>query len=268
MTNLNLDVVTVTIIIILLWMCSNDIERNPGPTNILHRDLELCHLNIQSLKNRVSERLVAKRRLYLEIADLEAMWLEIRSQNNIFLLCTIYRPPNSRVIFWDHLQEMLDEVKSRNIHNIIITGDLNADDNTRDGAKLAFCTNKNHLTSHVNGPTRITRTTQTRLNKIISNIPYYIKRTRISPPLLSNDHCTICASLKFRTPSNKAYKRQMWDYSQADFVGLRDYLSNVNWNERLGEFRDIEFVASEWPKVILEAATLFIPNKYVTIGHY
>ena len=50
MTNLNLDVVTVTIIIIILWMCSNDIERNPGPTNILHRDLELCHLNIQSLK--------------------------------------------------------------------------------------------------------------------------------------------------------------------------------------------------------------------------
>ena len=57
----------------------------------------------------------------------------------------------------------------------------------------------------------------------------------------------------------------MWDYSRADFVGLRDYLSNVNWNERLGEFRDIEFVASEWPKVILEAAALFIPNTYVTI---
>ena len=57
----------------------------------------------------------------------------------------------------------------------------------------------------------------------------------------------------------------MWDYGRADFVGLRDYLSNVNWNERLGEFRDIEFVASEWPKVILKAATLFIPNKYVTI---
>ena len=181
----------------------------------------------------VSDRLVAKRRLDLEIADLEAMWLEIRSQNNVFLLCTIYRPPNSRVIFCDHIQEMLDKVKSRNIHNIIITGDLNADDNTRNGAKLAFFTNINHLTYHVSGPTRITRTTQTRLDKIISNIPYYIKRTLISPPLLSNDHCTICATLKFRTPSIKAYKRQMWDYSRADFVGLRDYLSNVNWTSSL-----------------------------------
>ena len=57
----------------------------------------------------------------------------------------------------------------------------------------------------------------------------------------------------------------MWDNSRADLVGLRDHLSNMNWKERLGEFRDIEFVASEWPKIILEAAKLVIPNKYVTI---
>ena len=28
----------------------------------------------------------------------------------------------------------------------------------------------------------------------------------------------------------------MWDYSRGDFDGLGDYLSNINWNESLGDF--------------------------------
>jgi hypothetical protein len=34
-----------------------------------------------------------------------AMWIEIRNQNNIFLLCVLYRSPNMPAIFWDKLQE-------------------------------------------------------------------------------------------------------------------------------------------------------------------
>jgi hypothetical protein len=88
----------------------------------------------------VSDRLIARRRIDLESTEIEAMWIEIRSQNNIFLLCVLYRPPNMPAIFWDKLLETVDDVKLDRLNNIVILGDFNADDNTRDGDKLNFFT--------------------------------------------------------------------------------------------------------------------------------
>ena len=46
----------------------------------------------------VANHIAAKRRHDLEIQDLEAMWLEVRARNNKFLLCVVYRPPNTPCI--------------------------------------------------------------------------------------------------------------------------------------------------------------------------
>ena len=39
----------------------------------------------------VSDSIACKRRIDLEAAEIEAMWLEIRSKNNKFYLCVTYR---------------------------------------------------------------------------------------------------------------------------------------------------------------------------------
>ena len=93
---------------------------------------------------------VARRRNDLERADLEGIWLEIRSANNVFLLGTIYRAPNSKVEFWDKFQEMLDNVKMDTIKQIVIMGDFNAHEHTASGVKLDLLNGINHLTSHKN----------------------------------------------------------------------------------------------------------------------
>ncbi len=215
--------------------------------------------------NLIIDRLIVKRRGDLEHADIEAMWLEIRAQNNVFLLCVIYRPPNGPGAFWDNFQEMLDVVKQDRLNNLLILGDLNADNNTRDGAKFKFFTDINHLTSHIDEPTRITTTTQTRLDRIISNMPHLISKSEVLEPLLYNDHCTISVSLSFRIHKGGIYKRLMWDYSRANFNGLREYLSNIDWSETLGYGDDIELAASKWSDIILTSAKRYIPTRTVII---
>ena len=49
-----------------------------------------------------------RRRMDLESAAMECLWIEVRSNNNKFLLCTCYRPPDENYNFWDELQYMID----------------------------------------------------------------------------------------------------------------------------------------------------------------
>ena len=118
----------------------------------------------------VNVRLAAKRRKDLEIIGLEAMWLEIRAHNNKFLLCTIYRPPDSGLIFWEDFQESLNLAKESDIKYMIITGDINADPATNDGQRLQTFSQNNHLVMHINKPTRITTTTSKILDQFLTNI--------------------------------------------------------------------------------------------------
>jgi hypothetical protein len=98
-------------------------------------------------------------------------------------------------IFWDKLQDMSDVVKLDRLNNIVLLGDFNADDNTRNGDKLNIFTAINHFTSLVDEPTRITATTQTRRNRILTNVPNFVSKTGVLAPLLNNDHCTSVASI-------------------------------------------------------------------------
>ena len=205
----------------------------------------------------VSSNLVAKRRLDLELPDTEALWLEVRSNNNRFLLCTVYRPPNSRSIFWDSLQYMTDMGKASNIHHIMIIGDINADDRTREGVRLQQFINANNLISHLNEPTRITPRTQSCLDRILSNMGNYVRSTQVLSPLLYNDHCTICITLNFKTSKATCFRRLMWDYSRGDILGLLDYLSNIQWHDVCRGFNDISFSSEIWTKTILDAAKAF-----------
>ncbi len=57
----------------------------------------------------------------------------------------------------------------------------------------------------------------------------------------------------------------MWDYSRADLNGLREYLSNIDWSETLGDGDDIERAASRWSDIILTSAKRYIPTRMVII---
>ena len=61
----------------------------------------------------VANYIGATRMIEFELQDLEAMWVKLKAGNNIVLVCTCYRPPNSKVDFWIKLQDSIDVVKDR-----------------------------------------------------------------------------------------------------------------------------------------------------------
>ena len=129
---------------------------------------------------------VAKRRVDLESAAMECLWIEVRSNNNKFLLCTCYRPPDENYNFWDELQYMIDLTYLGQVKNIILTGDFNADPSTANGRKLASFANVNTFTLHINEPTRITGRSSSILDQFITNIPEFVETTEVDTPLLTN----------------------------------------------------------------------------------
>ena len=150
------------------------------------------------------------------------------------------------------------------IKNIIILGDLNADSNTINGRHLRdVCINHNFI-CHIDEPTRITPTSQTCLDQIISNIPNLVTSCSVTPPISNNDHCTVSAQINFKIPKEQCYKRHIWQYKQGDYTGFRRALTEAEW-DKCFTTDDIDLACMKWSDLFLNIAEKHIPKKYVTI---
>ena len=212
----------------------------------------------------VSKELVVARRPDLEVPDIELLWTEIRVHNNKFLLGTVYRPPNAPVSFWDKLQDSTDLAKISNIQNIILTGDLNSDFNTTAGSKLKQFCSINLLTPHITEPTRITATTATCLDQIISNIPAFVKEPRVLPPICNCDHSVVASNILFRRKKDSSYNRFIWEYKKADFDLFRESLTQADWDNCFTS-ENVDLCCDNWTKLFIHVAKETIPGKSITV---
>ena len=89
------------------------------------------------------------------------------------------------------------------------------------------------------------------LDQFISNIPEFIQDTNVDPPLLTNDHCTISITLKFKVSKQRPIERLIWQYKQADFEALNVALQNANW-EPCFEQPNVDFACSKWNEIFLK----------------
>ena len=211
-----------------------------------------------------SRCLVTKRREDIENQHVELLWVEVRLHNNKFLFGVVYRPPNAPVSFWDYFQDSLDKAKNSGIDKVVIMGDLNADPNTNHGRKLIDFCSTNSLAIHVKVPTRITETSSSCLDQIISNIPNFITTINVSPPLANCDHSVVSATLLFRRKKSPCYTRFVWNYDKANFDIFREKLNQCDWGPCF-DSDDIDSQCSVWSDTFLNVARDCIPNKNVTI---
>ena len=212
----------------------------------------------------VANHLAVKRRPDLEIVGLESLWLEIRIENKIFLLCTTYRPPYNTDVYWSDMQKSLDLCIEGDIPNIIIMGDINADFNTAQGKILSDYADRNNLSLHIKLPTRITQYSSTVLDQCLSNCPNFIKETGILPPLANNDHCTIYVNLKFCNNKPKCYSRLMWNFNNVDVVNFQETITNIDWDQ-FTTVDNIDEIVNSFNEIILQTAHDNIENKMVTV---
>ena len=208
---------------------------------------------------------IAYKRLYdYEVDGIEAIWVSVQTSEGKILICNCYRPPD-RNDFWDSFDAVIENIKQTNSYRYMyIIGDLNADFNSQQGNKLKqFCIS-NNFEYLIKEPTRITENTQTCLDQILTNAPNFVTNVAVSPPISTNDHCTISCKLNFKITNKSTYLRNIWLFSKTNFNDFRQELENTDFNS-IFDNDDIDSVCKSWSEMLLDVANRTIPNKSVLV---
>ena len=177
----------------------------------------------------------------------------------IVLLFFPYRLPSSTLCtVFDSVSSNIDEVLSINLSaNVFVFGDFNIhhkvwliySSGTDRPGELCY-----NFSQMVNFPTRIPDCdshSPALLDWFISS-DANIGSTMAFPPLGNSDHIVVSVSIDFPTNSQREapFHRIAYDYSRADWGGLRDHLRDVPWEDifKLGSSAAVsEFC--EWVQV-------------------
>jgi hypothetical protein len=219
----------------------------------------------------VVDTLAAKRMPELEEQNHETMWIMVNNKVKQVLIAISYRQKVGTYApgYWGGLQAGFDKAVGTKIANIVLVGDFNADPGgpKADYDKLEEFLSLNNLTQHIREPTRITRTSATRLDLIITNLPMLAKGVGVGSPVHENDHCTIYGILNMKTVKRQCFTRDMWDFKNANFDLFREELGNSDW-ESCMESDDIDEICDKWSAMCLEISERVITKKRVKVRPY
>ena len=188
-------------------------------------------------------------------------------------------PPSALCTVFDSVSSNIDEVLSINPSaNVFVFGDFNvhhkdwltySSGTDRPGELCYNFSISNDLTQMVDFPTRIPDCdshSPALLDLFISS-DASICSTMAFPPLGNSDH-VVSVSIDFPTNSKQdaSFHRIAYDYSRADWDGLRDHLKDVPWEDifKLGA----SAAASEFCEWIQVGIDVYIPHgKYQVKSH-
>ena len=180
-----------------------------------------------------------------------------RPYNKSLLINAWYRPPNSDINFFDEYAEFLCKCEAEN-KELIVLGDLNCDvsktplDNqTR---KLQFLCSLYQFDQLINEPTRVTPTSASLIDLILTNKPENISQSGVVHLGIS-DHSLIFAIRKLTVP--KSGKTSPMVREVRDFKNLvqNDFIHNISqlpWDFK-NQFTSPNTSWQVWKSLFLEA---------------
>jgi hypothetical protein len=183
--------------------------------------------------------------------------------------------------FLENLQICLDKVQLESNKVVILLGDLNGNYNVENpsesgdfGSLLYRWMECNNLSQVINEPTRITSTSATLLDLIITNCPgYFVNSGTLSPPA-NCDHSFIFAKMNISLSKQKCYKRSVWNYQKnINEEALNLALSNFELDESLFS-NNVNILYNNWflifqqivEKHIHEKNGGYPPTRYINPG--
>ena len=239
----------------------NDVFTIPGFHEILRKDRDG---NGGGVAMYIRDNIAYKRHYEFESAVVEALWVSVQTIQGKVLLCCCYRPPN-RTDFWDDFDTIIDLVKQSNTYQyMFILGDLNADLSTTSGNKLKRLCLDHNLQYMINEPTRIPSSSQTILDQILTNAPNFMSDISVSPPVSTNDHCTISARANFKIHKKEPFYRHIWLFKNADFNHFRQALMEADFSI-IFEQDNIDDICQAWSDKFLDIANKHIPNRKILV---
>ena len=155
---------------------------------------------------------ICRERPDLAIAGLEAIWIETKINQETLLVCSLYRPPNSRIDYWKLIEESIQKAFD-SPHRFIILGDFNSDYLNNPSPHLLSLIKNYNLNQVVKNYTRITDNSSSCIDLILNPSNDLIKEVKVLPPICS-DHMIPCAKLKLSNNTNRYAKKTIYNYSK------------------------------------------------------
>ena len=206
----------------------------------------------------IKNNIFFKRRDDLESNIIENIWVEIHSVRKKFLLGLFYRPPESRVNYWNEFDNIIEKASEENL-DIIVMGDLNYDILKANTNSHFFQTlSKFNLHNVITEPTRVSKKSSTCIDLIITNHPAIITDTNVLPPFHS-DHCTVTTEVTFKTYKSLAYKKTIWKYDDANLQSIKNKFDSVDWSF-INDNDNINLSNEKFNTILTETAEEFIPK--------
>ena len=169
--------------------------------------------------------------------NVESLWIQLfPNTKRAVLLCCVYRSP-SDYHFYDHLLVECEKGLLNYGDKLIVVGDLNSNVSlvSSQQTKFLFSFMKHfHLHELLQSPTRVTATTSSHLDLILTNIPDYFQNT-IAVPFGGSDHHIVLTHFCARGISQSSDCRIVYSrcYSKLDKDMLERVLLDDAWNEIL-----------------------------------
>ncbi|XP_071944832.1 uncharacterized protein [Antedon mediterranea] len=197
-----------------------------------------------------------------ENASIESVAILIKPPSgSSILLTTIYRPPSAPVEFFTDLESCL-HLWSDKSSNLIAIGDFNINTQTRS-------TNHNHLNDIMNifglkqlilTPTRITETSESTIDLILTNCEYLHLHTSVFPCGFS-DHEYVYTCLSSKTPKMNHYTKTFRSFKNFNEINFLNELQHQNWQD-LYNLTNVDAALTFWTSKFSHICDKFAP--YVT----
>ena len=113
-------------------------------------------------------------------------------------------------------------------------------------------------------PTRITPTSSTLIDPILTNNPGIIRDSYVLCNFCS-DHCPSVVELNFFIPKEKSYIKEIWDFDNANYDAINHHLQGIEWDNRLSDLNDLNLVNDIINGEINTAMNSYIPKKKIRI---
>ena len=245
------------------WLDENDKNENLLLPNF-HPPIRRDRYGHGGVAIYVRNNLFCKERPDLAVDDLEAVWIETRLKEDVLLVGSFYRPPDSRVHYWTLVNESIKKALSTP-HKFIILGDLNSDyiNKPTDNRHLTNILKDNNLLQLISEYTRITDVTRSCIDMIITPCRNLIERVEVLPTIRS-DHKVICAKLKTKVKRRSFFKRKMINYSKLNENRLQDELRKTNF-EIIVTDNDLNTSAQLFSDKLFDTVKLCIPVRTITM---
>ena len=199
--------------------------------------------------------------------DIESVWIEVKiSKNEPLLISTMYRPPSADRCYYNNMLDLLDKVTTEN-KELLLLGDLNFDykiDESLSTNAVHYMENLYILKQLVDQPTRITNSSKTLLDVILSSIPEKHNVTGVARISLS-DHFLVYTCLNYRVNRRNHKTVKYRDYKNFNEDSFLQDMFNCQIFSDYMRFENVDIGWSNWKSDFIKISDKHAPLRNVRV---